>query len=78
TIRGQGVVNNQGRAFVCRPGDILLFPQGEIHHYGTYPEARECYHQWLYYRPRAYSTEWLHSPSIFANPGFFRPDEEHQ
>ncbi len=27
TIRGQGVVKNQGREFVCRPGDILLFPQ---------------------------------------------------
>ncbi len=26
TIRGQGVVKNQGREFVCRPGDILLFP----------------------------------------------------
>ncbi len=28
TIRGQGVVKNQGREFVCRPGDILLFPPG--------------------------------------------------
>ncbi len=27
TIRGQGVVKNQGREFVCRPGDILLFRQ---------------------------------------------------
>ncbi len=35
TIRGQGVVKNQGREFVCRPGDILLFPPGEIHHYGV-------------------------------------------
>lgn len=26
TIRGQGVVKNQGREFVCRPGDISLFP----------------------------------------------------
>ncbi len=26
TIRGQGIVKNQGREFVCRPGDILLFP----------------------------------------------------
>lgn len=29
TIRGQGVVKNQGREFVCRPGDILLFPPGD-------------------------------------------------
>ncbi len=26
TIRGQGIVKNRGREFVCRPGDILLFP----------------------------------------------------
>ena len=25
TIRGEGVINNQGKQFVCRPGDILLF-----------------------------------------------------
>lgn len=36
TIRGQGIVKNQGREFVCRPGDILLFPPGEIHHYGRH------------------------------------------
>ncbi len=28
TIRGQGG-ENQGREFVCRPGDILLFPPGD-------------------------------------------------
>lgn len=26
TIRGQGIVKTSGREFVCRPGDILLFP----------------------------------------------------
>lgn len=67
TIRGQGVVKNQGREFVCRPGDILLFPPGEIHHYGRHPEAHEWYHQWVYFRPRAYWHEWLNWPSIFAN-----------
>lgn len=29
TIRGQGVVKNQGREFVCRPGDILLVSRQE-------------------------------------------------
>ncbi len=52
-----------GREFVCRPGDILLFPPGEIHHYGRHPEAREWYHQWVYFRPRAYWHEWLNWPS---------------
>ncbi len=65
------MVKNQGREFVCRPGDILLFPPGEIHHYGRHPEAREWYHQWVYFRPRAYWHEWLNWPSIFANTGFF-------
>ena len=41
TIRGEGVINNQDEQFVCRPGDILLFPPGEIHHYGRHPDARE-------------------------------------
>ncbi|CAK5467972.1 DNA-binding transcriptional regulator AraC [Escherichia coli] len=59
TIRGQGIVKNQGREFVCRPGDILLFPPGEIHHYGRHPEAHEWYHQWVYFRPRAYWHEWV-------------------
>lgn len=71
-------MKNQGREFVCRPGDILLFPPGEIHHYGRHSEAHEWYHQWVYFRPRAYWHEWLNWPSIFANTGFFRPDEAHQ
>ena len=78
TIRGEGVINNQGKQFVCRPGDILLFPPGEIHHYGRHPDASEWYHQWVYFRPRAYWQEWLTWPAIFAQTGFFRPDEAHQ
>lgn len=75
TIRGKGVVKNNGKEFVCRPGDILLFPPGEIHHYGRHPDASEWYHQWVYFRPRAYWQEWLNWPAIFANTGFFRPDD---
>ncbi len=59
TIRGEGVINNNGEQFVCRLGDILLFPPGEIHHYGRHPDASEWYHQWVYFRPRAYWQEWL-------------------
>ncbi|MDI4740153.1 AraC family ligand binding domain-containing protein, partial [Salmonella enterica subsp. enterica serovar Kentucky] len=47
-----------------RPGDILLFPPGEIHHYGRHPDASEWYHQWVYFRPRAYWQEWLNSQGI--------------
>ena len=64
TVRGEGVIKNGDRTFVCRPGDILLFPPGEIHHYGRHPDAREWYHQWVYFRPRAYWQEWLAWPSM--------------
>ena len=47
TIRGEGVINNHGEQFICRPGDMLLFPPGEIHHYGRHPDAREWYHSEL-------------------------------
>ncbi|VEB93239.1 arabinose operon regulatory protein [Citrobacter koseri] len=73
TIRGEGVINNHGKQFVCRPGDILLFPPGEVHHYGRHPNASEWYHQWVYFRPRAYWQEWLTWPTIFAQTGFFPP-----
>jgi len=75
TVRGEGVVKNHGQQFICKPGDILLFPPGEIHHYGRSPGAQEWYHQWVYFRPRAYWHEWLNWPAIFAHTGFFRPDE---
>ncbi|MGG5839795.1 arabinose operon transcriptional regulator AraC, partial [Huaxiibacter chinensis] len=78
TVRGEGLIKNNDKQFVCRPGDILLFPPGEIHHYGRHPEAKEWYHQWVYFRPRAYWHEWLAWPSIFAHTGFYRPDEAHQ
>jgi len=78
TVRGEGGIKNGDQTFVCRPGDILLFPPGEIHHYGRHPDAREWYHQWVYFRPRAYWHEWLAWPSMFAHTGFYRPDEVHQ
>ncbi|MEL4015851.1 arabinose operon transcriptional regulator AraC [Dryocola clanedunensis] len=78
TVRGEGVINNQGKNYICRPGDMLLFPPGEVHHYGRSPESKEWYHQWVYFRPRAYWQEWLNWESLFANTGFYRPDDTHQ
>ncbi|WP_407192087.1 AraC family ligand binding domain-containing protein [Citrobacter freundii] len=63
-------MNNQGKQFVCRPGDILLFPPGEIHHYGRHPDASEWYHQWVYFRPRAYWQEWLTGQPFLPRPVF--------
>lgn len=77
TIRGRGGENQDENL----SADRVIFccsRRGEIHHYGRHPEAREWYHQWVYFRPRAYWHEWLNWPSIFANTGFFRPDEAHQ
>lgn len=54
TIRGSGIIKNKQQSFICQPGDMLLFPPGEIHHYGREPESKEWYHQWVYFRPRAY------------------------
>jgi len=78
TVRGEGVINNHNKQFVCRPGDILLFPPGEVHHYGRHIDASAWYHQWVYFRPRAYWQEWLNWPTIFAQTGFYRPDEAQQ
>ncbi|MBJ3813471.1 arabinose operon transcriptional regulator AraC [Shimwellia pseudoproteus] len=78
TVRGEGVVDNQGHRYICKPGDILLFPPGEIHHYGRHRESPCWYHQWIYFRPRAYWMEWLNWPLLFAQTGIYRPDEEHQ
>ncbi|AVR05958.1 arabinose operon transcriptional regulator AraC [Pluralibacter gergoviae] len=78
TVRGEGVIKNHDQQFICRPGDMLLFPPGEIHHYGRHPESREWHHQWVYFRPRAYWQEWLNWPSLFAPTGFYRPEEKDQ
>ncbi|VFS71582.1 Arabinose operon regulatory protein [Kluyvera cryocrescens] len=78
TVRGEGVIENQGKQFVCRQGICCCFHRGEIHHYGRHPDASEWYHQWVYFRPRAYWHEWLNWPAIVAQTGFYRPDEAHQ
>lgn len=78
TIRGSGVIQNRGQRFICQPGDMLLFPPGEIHHYGREPESKEWYHQWIYFRPRAYWQEWLNWSTIFSQTGFYRPDNRQQ
>ncbi|MCS3432756.1 arabinose operon transcriptional regulator AraC [Klebsiella sp. BIGb0407] len=75
TIRGSGIIKNKEQSFICQPGDMLLFPPGEIHHYGREPESKEWYHQWVYFRPRAYWQEWLNWTTLFSQTGFYRPDK---
>jgi len=76
TLRGSGIINNQGQRFICQPGDMLLFPPGEIHHYGREPASKEWCHQWIYFRPRAYWQEWLNWSTVFSQTGFYRPDNK--
>ena len=47
TVRGEGIIKNNDQQFVCRPGERLLFPPGEIHHYGRPPDASESYALWV-------------------------------
>ena len=70
TIRGEGVINNHGEQFVCRPGDMLLFPPGEIHHYGRHPDASEWYHQWVYFRPPPTGTSGSTGQRFLPRPAF--------
>ncbi len=75
TLQGEGIIYHGDQHIRCQQGDMLLFPPGEVHHYGRHPEAAEWYHQWVYFRPRAYWQEWLTWPAVFGKTGHYRPDE---
>ncbi|XOL93317.1 arabinose operon transcriptional regulator AraC [Enterobacter hormaechei] len=77
TVRGEGVIKNGDRQFICRPGDMLLFPPGGdpplrtppgcqrvVSPVGLFPSARLL----------AGVASW---PAIFAHTGLYRPDEAH-
>jgi AraC family transcriptional regulator of arabinose operon len=76
TVRGKGSSRTVTSSSSAARGYPAV-PAGEIHHYGRHPDAKEWYHQWVYFRPRAYWQEWLSWPAIFAHTGFYRPDEVH-
>lgn len=54
TIEGEGLVKDGAQSFVCRRGDLLLFPPHVPHHYQRNPTAKSWYHQWIYFFPRSY------------------------
>ena len=78
TIRGQGVVKNQGREFVCRPGDILLFPPERFITTVVIRRLANGITSGFTFVRAPTGMNGLTVPSIFANTGFFRPDEAHQ
>ncbi|CCP07175.1 Arabinose operon regulatory protein [Erwinia amylovora MR1] len=59
TIKGRGRVANGLEAFDCEPGDVLLFQPEAAHYYGRSPDSNCWYHRWIYFRPRAYWSDWL-------------------
>lgn len=59
TIKGRGRVFDGEAAFDCEPGDLLLFQPKTPHYYGRLPDSDCWYHRWVYFRPRAYWSDWL-------------------
>lgn len=59
TTKGRGQVFNDEHAFDCEPGDLLLFQPQKPHYYGRSPESDCWHHRWVYFRPRAYWSDWL-------------------
>jgi len=77
TIRGKGQIFQGEQAFTVEPGDLLLFPPAAVHHYGRAPDAREWYHRWVYFRPRAYWADWLKWPQVTERVGRLQlPDSQ--
>lgn len=59
TVKGRGQVFSDEDAFDCEPGDLLLFQPQTPHFYGRSPESDCWHHRWIYFRPRAYWSDWL-------------------
>ncbi|EXU75978.1 MULTISPECIES: arabinose operon transcriptional regulator AraC [Erwinia] len=59
TIRGRGQVFSGEDAFDCEPGDLLLFQPKTPHYYGRAAQSDCWHHRWIYFRPRAYWSDWL-------------------
>ncbi|CCG87233.1 arabinose operon transcriptional regulator AraC [Erwinia piriflorinigrans] len=59
TIKGRGRVEQRENAFDCEPGDLLLFQPKTPHYYGRSADSDCWHHRWIYFRPRAYWSDWL-------------------
>lgn len=76
TVRGEGVVKNGAQQFICRPGDMLLFPPGRSTTTGAIrmPKSGITSGSISVRAPTGRSGSW---PAIFAHTGLYRPDEAH-
>ncbi|MCX8956071.1 arabinose operon transcriptional regulator AraC [Erwinia psidii] len=59
TISGRGQVFSGTDAFGCEAGDLLLFQPQTPHYYGRSAQSDSWHHRWIYFRPRAYWSDWL-------------------
>lgn len=60
TVAGEGLITDGPERFVCRKGDLLLFPPHVPHYYHRHESAALWHHQWVYFFPRGYWQEALH------------------
>ncbi|MDR1827550.1 MAG: arabinose operon transcriptional regulator AraC [Methylobacteriaceae bacterium] len=77
TVKGRGVIHEDGAVETCKPGDLVLFPPSVMHYYGRDPDYSEWIHAWIYFRPRAYWSQWLDWPQKIKRIGRLTlPDEK--
>lgn len=69
TIQGKGTVFQGQSAFDCHIGDLLLFPPNTPHYYQRASDTERWYHQWIYFRPRAFWSDWLKWSNRSSNVG---------
>ncbi len=79
TIRGEGVINNHGEQFVCRPGDMLLFPPGKFITMAAIPTPASGITSGSTSARAPTGTSGSTGQRFLPRPAFFfRPDEQWQ
>ena len=77
TVKGAGLVRDGDGSFICREGDLLLFPPHVPHYYHIAPGEQYWYHQWVYFFPRLYWLEALQWPTAISQVGKVSLPREH-
>ena len=78
TISGKGRVFEGEAGFDCEPGDMLLFQPQMAHYYGRAPDSDNWFHRWVYFRPRAFWSNWLQWSTLQSGVGRLRLPESLQ
>ncbi|MDC0609628.1 arabinose operon transcriptional regulator AraC [Vibrio sp.] len=59
TVAGIGVITTNNGEFLCKKGDLLIFPPDIIHHYARWERSDRWEHYWIYFFPRPFWITWL-------------------